>query len=110
MAKTCIFVLAVILMGGVLIMGCSEAPEVPGVYQEVSENGPDAGSTIELQEDRKGTWETPRDSVSFRWSVREGEIWLHTETGGVIIGELSDSGFVIELPEAGTYVFEKTGP
>lgn len=110
MVKTYIFVLAVVLMSGALLMGCSDDPKVPGVYQEVSESGPGADSTIELQEDSKGTWETPGDSVSFRWSVREGEIWLHTETGGVIIGELTDRGFVIELPEAGTFVFEKTGP
>ncbi len=104
--------LTLILLAAALLgtAACSREPEMAGTYQDVSETTPGKASTIELQDNQEGTWETEVDAVDFRWSIRNGEIWLHTDTSGVIVGKLTDKGFIIELPDVGTYVFEKKQP
>ncbi len=93
-----------------IMAGCSEQPEMAGTYQQVSGDVPGSSSVIELEHTKNGVWQTDIDEVSFRWSVRDDEIWLHTKTGGLIIGQITDLGFIIELPEAGSFVFHRIAP
>lgn len=93
-----------------MLASCSGQPDMAGKYQDVSHDASHSPSVIELRDNKEGTWETEIDLINFRWSVRDDEIWLHTKTGGVIIGQITDEGFKIELPDVGTYVFEKTTP
>lgn len=86
---------------------CSEQPEMTGTYLQVSGAASVSLSIITLEETREGIWETDLDEISFRWSVRDSEIWLHTKTGGVITGKITDQGFIMELPETGSLVFRR---
>ncbi|MCA1743859.1 MAG: hypothetical protein ABR542_03235 [Desulfonatronovibrio sp.] len=81
-----------------------------GKYQGSEEDLPGAYSYIELKDNGEGTWETDIDLVHFRWKIRGNEIWLHTQTGGVIQGKLTGDGFEVELPNVGTYSFVRQGP
>lgn len=87
--------------------GCNREPGLTGRYTAVQESANETRSVIELKKDGKGTWETEIDLVNFRWKIRGKEIWLHTKTGGVIIGRLTSSGFVVEIPGVGQYTFVK---
>jgi len=108
MCKMQAYFLAAILLGVMYaISGCSEQVEMTGTYQQVSGDVPGSSSVIELEDTKNGVWQTEIDEVSFRWSVRDNEIWMHTKTGGVIIGRITDQGFVIELPEVGSFVFHR---
>jgi hypothetical protein len=90
--------------------GCAEQPDMAGTYKEVSIAAPRSHSIIELKDNNEGIWETDIDEISFRWSVRDNDVWLHTKTGGLIIARITDQGFIIELPEAGSLVFHRTAP
>ncbi len=98
------------LAGIGIVAGCAEHPDMVGVYQEVSGAAPGSSSILKLEENKEGIWETNIDEISFRWSVKGQELWLHTKTGGVIIGRIIDQGFIIELPETGSFVFHRRDP
>lgn len=49
------------------------------------------------------------EKVSFRWSVRDNEIRLHTKEGGIIMGKIQGDTLEITLPGAKSMSFKK-GP
>ena len=55
----------------------------------------------------QGSWSIEEDNVSFKWEIRENEIWLHTKSGGVIVGKIVGETIEINLPAAGEYYFKK---
>lgn len=90
--------------------GCADQTGMTGKYRGSEQDIPGTYSFIELKDNGEGTWETDIDLVHFRWKIRDNEIWLHTQTGGVILGELTRDGFEIELPNVGTYSFVRQNP
>ena len=77
-----------------------------GKYQSSSESP--LFVLLDLQPSGQGTWETAMDMVAFRWQQRDKEIWLHTRTGGVVIGTIVDkSKLRISLPGVGPITFER---
>jgi len=100
----------VFIMAIFIFAGCAEQPDMAGTYQQVSIAAPRSHSIIELKDNNEGVWETDIDAISFRWSIRDDEVWLHTKTGGLIIARITDQGFIIELPEAGSFEFHRTAP
>ena len=79
---------------------CSDVSHLEGKYQSL----PTAERFVllELQPNGQGTWETDFDVVTFRWKVRGQEIWLHTRTGGVLVGRIVGRDHLqIEIPGVG---------
>ncbi|GAB6059176.1 hypothetical protein JCM31598_22930 [Desulfonatronum parangueonense] len=90
----------------ILCGACAEPSLLEGKYESAS----DAPLFVflDLQPSGQGTWETDMDMVAFRWQQRNGEIWLHTQTGGVVIGTVVDkSKLRISLPGVGPITFER---
>ncbi|MBW1917359.1 MAG: hypothetical protein JRI57_04980 [Deltaproteobacteria bacterium] len=76
--------LAVLFICGAL--GCKSRTPYTGKYvAEVKKPSPKQ-IFLELKADGEGSWTIESQEVSFRWEVKNGDIWLHTKGGGVIIG------------------------
>lgn len=88
-----------------LILGCSRTPEVPGTY--FAKNG-EAAVHLTLGEDGKGVWSTEGDDVQLTWQVKNGEVWLHTKSGGVLPGRIAGDGVIrLDLPGVGALEFRQ---
>lgn len=87
-------------------VACADPAKLEGKYQ--SSAGSELFVLMELKPSGQGTWETDMDMVSFRWKQRGQEIWLHTRTGGVIVGDIENSDHLrMEIPGIGLITFEK---
>ncbi|SDB55355.1 hypothetical protein SAMN05660653_02768 [Desulfonatronum thiosulfatophilum] len=85
---------------------CADPSYLEGKYQSSSQAA--LFILLELKPSGQGTWETDMDMVAFRWQQRDGELWLHTQTGGVIVGEIVDrSTLRIVIPGVGPIAFER---
>lgn len=101
-----LFLLALLIWGAMVILACSDPALFVGTYQSVAET--EHRVVLELQPNGRGTWETDYDVISFRWKQRGQEIWLHTRTGGVIIGDIVDmSRLRVDIPGVGVIVMER---
>jgi len=77
---------AISLMIICLALGCkSRGPFVGRYMAEVDQPVPKQ-ILLELKANGEGSWTINSQEVSFRWEVKNGDIWLHTKGGGVIIG------------------------
>ena len=62
----------------------------------------------QLMEKGQAVWRVPDDEVTFRWNIKDNEIWLSTKSGGIIIGTIQDKTIRVKLPGAKTVCnFEK---
>ncbi|WP_028573606.1 hypothetical protein [Desulfonatronovibrio hydrogenovorans] len=109
MFNTMIKLIPVVLLL-IVISACTDQSAMTGTYKGAEKDAPGVQSQIVLKDNGEGTWETDIDLVQFRWKVRGSEIWLHTKTGGVILGTLTPDGFHLDLPNVGTFVFIKQSP
>jgi len=92
----------------VLIVSCEDTEKLLGKYQaDTNKNRQSANIFLELMDNGQGSWSTEEDSVSFKWEIRENEIWLHTKSGGVIVGKIVGETIKITLPALGEYDFKK---
>jgi len=64
--------------------------------------------TMELKADHKGNWTVEDNTTEFRWEMQEEKIWIHTVSGGVIVGDREKNGFRIRLPGAEPGFFERS--
>ncbi|MBU1002958.1 MAG: hypothetical protein KKE73_10595 [Proteobacteria bacterium] len=88
-----------------LTLGCSQVPDVPGTYS--AKNGA-ATVHLTLGDDGKGVWSTEGEDVPLTWQVKKGEVWLHTKSGGVLPGRISEGGVIrLELPGVGELEFRQ---
>ena len=55
-------------------------------------------SQLELQEKGIAVWRVADDEVSFRWDIKDSEIWLSTKSGGIIIGKIKGGTIEVLLP------------
>lgn len=81
--------------------------EVVGAYGAQPPSGP---VSMILQEDGRGVWKTDMDEISFNWSLCEGKLVLHTRDGGVITGRPAKGGWLVSVPGADEYLFQRTTP
>lgn len=105
------FLLTLPLAGLWLISGCSQdrSAAVAGKYEaRATEEGKVPTAALDLLPDHRGTWATEQDNVTFKWEKRGEEVWLHTQSGGVIVGKISGDGIVFHLPEGSRYHFRRT--
>jgi len=87
---------------------CAQQDVYEGIYKAQDEKTSKyARSQIELMEKGRAIWRTLDDEVSFRWEVKDSEIWLSTKSGGIIIGKIHDNTIEVTLPGAKTMSFKK---
>jgi hypothetical protein len=55
-------------------------------------------SQLELREKGMAVWRVADDEVSFRWDIKDSEIWLSTKSGGIIIGKIKGGAIEVTLP------------
>ena len=92
----------------IFVFSCAQKDVYEGVYKsQGGEASKYAGSQIELMEKGRAVWRTQDDEVSFRWEVKDSEIWLSTKAGGIIIGKIHDDTIEVTLPGAKTMSFKK---
>jgi hypothetical protein len=102
--------LSLLITWGTLLfgLGCTSPENISGSYTAMEDNSIQSSETsIELKEDGQGFWRTPDTEVSFRWSIRDNEIRLHTKEGGIIIGEVHGDMLEVTLPGARVMSFRK---
>ena len=87
--------------------GCEDTAAVPGRY--VAESHGEQAQRIELQldPDGQGSWTSEDDRIAFKWESPAGEIRLHTRTGGIIQGSLSQGIIEFTIPGTGRVTFKK---
>jgi len=94
-----------------LTFSCARNDIYEGVY--VAESGSSnkcSNSQIELMEKGLAVWRLPDDEVSFRWNIKNNEIWLSSKSGGIIIGQIRDKTIEIALPGMDTTCYFRKVP
>lgn len=90
-----------------LIVSCEGREQFTGKYRADTNNRQSHTILLELMADGRGSWSTAEDNVPFKWEIRKKEIWLHTKSGGVIVGKIVGETIEIDLPSVGEYQFKK---
>lgn len=83
------------------IFSCVQEDIYEGVYKaRGGKTEKYCNSQIELMEKGQAVWRVPGDEVTFRWNIKDNEIWLSTKSGGIIIGTIQDDTIRVKLPGA----------
>lgn len=89
-------------------MSCQDRGRLSGRYAAGGDENQDSLTiSLELMANGQGSWSIEEDNVSFKWELRQTEIWLHTKSGGVIVGKVVGETIQINLAGAGEYYFKK---
>ncbi len=86
---------------------CSQEHSMAGKYLETEITIPGAYSTIELNSNGTGIWQTDIDGVHIRWKTRGEQIWIYLEAGATISGRITDKGFDLNLAGLDKLEFKK---
>jgi hypothetical protein len=88
---------------------CSkDTSRVTGKYMTQTGEGEQSMTVLlELRENGTGSWATEEDNVEFKWEIRGEEILFHTQSGGVIVGNIGKESIEIYLPGVGIHSFRK---
>ena len=78
-----------------------------GLYITLEKASKYAGSQLELMEKGIAVWRVSEDEVSFRWDIKDSEIWLSSKSGGIIIGKILGDTIEITLPGTNKMSFKK---
>jgi hypothetical protein len=94
-----------------LVLGCTNTDAVQGRYQaEVTEGPSSISIRLELGANGQGDWALKGEKVFFKWETQGKEVWLHTKSGGVVVGQILGPGTIeVNMPGAGIISFKKTG-
>lgn len=99
--------LALAALGLAALLACSAAPDLAGSYH--SDTDGDL-VVLELNAGGKGVWTSQDEEIAFTWEVRDGEVWLHTRTGGLITGTVGrEKGLDMKVPGVGDMHFSREG-
>lgn len=65
--------------------------------------------TLTLESDGKGLWMVDQESTPIRWQKRQGALWLHVKSGGVLIAypQGTEKTLSIGLPDGEKIVLKK---
>ena len=92
----------------IFAFSCGQEDIYEGTYKaQDGKSSKYAGSQIELMEKGQAIWRALDGEVSFRWEIKDSEIWLSTRSGGIIIGKIHDDTIEITLPGAKTMSFRR---
>ncbi len=90
------------------VYSCGSKEIYEGIYKvEVEKSLKNTAAQIELREEGIGVWRVLDEEASFRWDVKNSEIWLSTELGGIIIGKIRGDIIEITLPGLKAMSFRK---
>lgn len=97
-----------LVIAGLIFCACESGSNWEGRY--VSPATEDVLVTLTLQADGKGLWVVDQESTPVRWKKREGALWLHVKTGGVLIAQPMDNEKVLSvgLPGGANILLKKT--
>ena len=97
-----------LVIAGLVFCACESSSNWEGRY--VSPATEDALVTLTLQADGKGLWVVDQESTLVRWKKRQGALWLHVKSGGVLIAQPQDNGKALSvgLPGGGNVLLKKT--
>ncbi|MFP5211988.1 MAG: hypothetical protein ACLGPL_01275 [Acidobacteriota bacterium] len=104
-APTLHFLLLLVLLA--TLSSCQYENSLAGRYEAVDVS---TGSKLHLLlgSDGKGRWSLAREETLFTWEKKGDEVWLHSKTGGVLIGKIDEGGALyFNLPGIGEFRFEK---
>lgn len=102
MTRKTSFLLLFLVLLLFMLFGCTrDREQYAGKYQSGDE------LILELGENGTGSWSTLEDNVSFRWEIRDNQIWLHTRAGGILTGKTGKNSIDINLPGIGNHYFIK---
>ncbi len=90
-------------------MACEKSVTPEGIYSAVNPNNTD--STIELilePNSKKGQFKIADEVMDFKWEAKNNQLWLHTKTGGVLMGIIIDNQVIdMTLPGVGKLSLKK---
>ncbi len=89
---------AVIFILSLFLTGCDSKEKYVGKYILMKTGNQGVNLELELKADGQGSWTADIDNVTFRWEITGKKILLHTRTGGVIEGEITDNMIHLRLP------------
>ena len=89
----------------VLAAGCSRDMGYVGTWEAIAQDG--GTVVLEIDEAGRGTWSTGTDTLQFKWSVKDGDLVLHTRSGGVMVGVQEDGCLRVEVPGSDEMCFRR---
>ncbi len=97
-----------LVIAGLVFSACESGSGWEGRYVSPATEG--ALVTLTLLADGKGLWVVDQESTPVRWKMRQGALWLHVKTGGVLIAQPLDNEKVLSvgLPGGGNVLLKKT--
>ena len=91
-----------------LIISCGAKDQFIGAYKaEVKDSPKQAETVLELKADGDGIWRVGDEEVPFSWYIKDGELRVNTQGGGVIVGAIENDAIHITLPNSKTMYFKK---
>lgn len=104
LSRTLSLILILILLAPV---SCGHKHDPAGKYEALH---PSEAGTIQmlLKADGKGQWTIARENIPFSWELKGDAVWLHSRTGGVVVGKIQqDYSIDMDVPGAGRLLFKR---
>ena len=103
--------LILIFLIAVFPSSCGQKDIYEGIYKAQQDETPKhSRNQLELMEKGQAVWRLSDAEVSFRWDIKDSEIWLSTKSGGIIVGNIHGDTIEITLPGANKMSFKKMNP
>jgi len=105
--RRAVFWIVWLVIAGLAFCACEPGSGWEGRYVSPATEG--ALVTLTLQADGKGLWVVDQESTPLRWKFRQGALWLHVKSGGVLIAQPLDNekSLSIGLPGGGNVLLKK---
>jgi len=102
-----LFRLIWLVIAGLVFSACESGSGWEGRYISPATEG--AQVTLTLQADGKGLWLVDQESTPVRWKMRQGALWLHVKSGGVLIAQPleNEKALSVGLPGGGNVLLKK---
>ena len=96
-----------LVVAGLTFCACESVSSWEGRYISPTTDG--VLVTLTLQADGKGLWMVDQESTPVRWKKRQGALWLHVKTGGVLIAQPLDNekALSVGLPGGGNVLLKR---
>ena len=96
-----------LVIAGLVFSACESGSGWEGRYVSQATEG--AMVTLKLQADGKGLWMVDQESTPVRWKMRQGALWLHVKSGGVLIAQPleNEKALSVGLPGGGNVLLKK---
>jgi hypothetical protein len=92
----------------ILVISCGAKDQFIAAYKaEVKGSPKQAETVLELKADGDGIWRVGDEEVPFSWYIKDGELRVNTQGGGVIVGAIENDAIHITLPDSKTLSFKK---